>query len=142
METKATAKFHPEWNPRSTRVDGPRDGDGARRLRDHPSRSCSTIATVEQANQAFDAITYQKGEAVIRMLEAYVGEDAWRDGRAQLHRSAHAYGNTVSRRPVARDRGGRRGRPITAIAHDFTLQPGVPLIRVASAALRRRPDQR
>jgi hypothetical protein len=32
------------------------------------------IQTVEQASQAFDEITYQKGEAVIRMLEAYVGE--------------------------------------------------------------------
>src|SRR3546814_1353657 len=30
--------------------------------------------------QAFDAITYAKGEAVIRMLEAYVGPDSWRAG--------------------------------------------------------------
>ena len=28
------------------------------------------------------------------------------------------------------------GKPVTAIAHDFTLQPGVPLIRVADAVCR------
>ena len=79
----------------------PRGGDGAR-LRSPPrTRSCSTIETVEQASQAFDAITYSKGEAVIRMLEDYVGDDAWRDGvrryiaRARLRQHRH-------RRPVAR----------------------------------------
>ena len=38
------------------------------------------IDTVDQANQAFDNITYQKGRAVIRMLETYVGADPFRDG--------------------------------------------------------------
>ena len=58
---------------------------------------------------------------------------AWRDGvRAYIAR--HRLGNTAVRRPLARDRAAAARRPVTAIAHDFTLQPGVPLIRVESGA--------
>jgi aminopeptidase N len=89
------------------------------------------IDTVEQANQAFDAISYRKGEAVIHMLEGYVGADAWRDG-VRRYIKAHAYGNTVSD-DLWRHIEAAAGKPITGIAHDFTLQPGVPLIRVGEA---------
>ena len=123
-----TARLHPEWN---TALDAVTSRDGAMR-RDalattHPV--VQHVETVEQASQAFDEITYQKGEAVIRMLEAYVGEDAWRRG-VRSYMQKHAYGNTVSNdfwRQVER----AAAKPVTAIAHDFTLQPGVPLIRVA-----------
>jgi aminopeptidase N len=90
------------------------------------------VATVEQASQAFDDITYQKGEAVIRMLENYVGADAWRKGVVSYMRQ-HAYKNTVSD-DLWRQIDRAAGKPVSAIAHDFTLQPGVPLIRVDSAA--------
>jgi aminopeptidase N len=70
------------------------------------------VETVEQASQAFDAITYQKGEAVIRMLEAYVGPDAWRAGRARLHEEAR-HGNTVSD-DLWREIEAAAGKPITA----------------------------
>ena len=96
METKATrAASTPNGTRCSTAVDG-RETAMALDASPPPTRSCSTIATVEQANQAFDAITYQKGEAVIRMLEAYVGEDAWRRRRARATSRAHAYGNTMT----------------------------------------------
>jgi aminopeptidase N len=90
------------------------------------------VETVEQASQAFDAITYAKGEAVINMLEAYVGPDAWRAG-VRNYIKAHAYGNTVSD-DLWKAVQGAAGKPVTQIAHDFTLQPGIPLIRVASSA--------
>jgi aminopeptidase N len=81
---------------------------------------------VSETAQAFDSISYSKGEAVIAMLEAYAGEDIWRDGiRAYIQQ--HKYGNTVSDdlwRAV--ERAGASG--ITRIAHDFTLQPGIPLV--------------
>jgi aminopeptidase N len=86
---------------------------------------------VEQASQAFDDITYQKGQAVIRMLESYVGADAWRDG-VRAYIAAHAYGNTVSD-DLWRKIELAAAKPVRAIAHDFTLQPGVPMIRVEDA---------
>src|SRR3546814_13424332 len=53
------------------------------------------IHTVDEVNQAFDDITYEKGEAVITMLEGFAGEDAWRSG-IRAYMKQHAYGNTVT----------------------------------------------
>jgi aminopeptidase N len=129
MESRMTARLHPEWNTHLEAV-GNRDGAMARDALSTTHPVVQHVATVEQASQAFDTITYQKGEAVIRMLEAYVGEDAWRRG-VRAYMREHAYGNTASSdlwRQVER----AAAKPVTAIARDFTLQPGVPLIRVAA----------
>src|SRR5690606_12981498 len=66
------------------------------------------------------------------MLEAYVGEDAFRDGvRAYIKR--HAYGNTVTDDLwAALD--AASPKDVSKVAHDFTLQAGVPLIRAEAAA--------
>jgi aminopeptidase N len=86
------------------------------------------IPDVFAAASAFDAITYQKGQAVIRMLETYVGEDAFRDGvRAYIKK--HAYSNTVSNDLWSALDGAAPGKDVGAVARDFLTQPGVPLIR-------------
>jgi aminopeptidase N len=131
MENKATDHFHPEWKM------WPQSADETESAMDIDSRDgthpiITPIDDVLQANGAFDDITYQKGAAVIRMLEAYVGEDAFRAG-VRRYIAAHAYGNTVTDDlwreidPVS------PGRPITDIAHAFTLQAGVPLVRERAA---------
>jgi aminopeptidase N len=127
MESRMTERLHPEWNTRLGTV-GSRDGAMQRDSVATTHPVVQHIETVEQANQAFDEITYQKGEAVIHMLEAYVGENAWRSG-VRSYMKAHAYGNTVSDDLWKQIEKAAR-KPVTAIAHDFTLQPGVPLIRV------------
>ncbi|MFK3737068.1 M1 family metallopeptidase [Massilia sp. TN1-12] len=129
MESRMTERLHPEWNSNLSAV-GSRDGAMQRDSTAATHPVVQHIETVEQASQAFDEITYQKGEAVIRMLEAYVGENAWRDG-VRAYMKAHAYGNTVSD-DLWKQIEKAAGKPVTAIAHDFTLQPGVPLIRVGA----------
>jgi len=127
MEGRMTARAHPEWKTHLDAV-GSRDAAMGRDSVAATHPVVQHIETVEQASQAFDVITYQKGEAVIRMLEAYVGEDAWRSG-VRAYMQAHAYGNTVSD-DLWKQVEKAAKKPVTAIAHDFTLQPGVPLIRV------------
>ena len=133
MATKATAALHPEWEPELGNVEGRESAINLDSVAStHPV--VQRISTVEQISQAFDAITYRKGEAVIVMLEDYVGEDAWRRG-VQDYIRTHRLGNTVTDdlwQAVER----AAGKPVTAIAHDFTLQPGVPLIRVENAPCR------
>ncbi|MXP26334.1 M1 family peptidase [Altererythrobacter indicus] len=128
METKATDHFHPEWDALLGRVNGREYAmslDGFQTT--HPV--VQKIRTVEETNQAFDAITYQKGEAVIAMLEAYAGPDVWRDG-IRTYMKAHAYGNTQSNDLwSAVEKAGAPG--LTEIANEFTRQPGIPLVEVS-----------
>ena len=131
MAGRTTEKLHPEWNTALGAV-GSRDEAMARDALATTHPVVQHIETVEQASQAFDAITYQKGQAVIRMIEGYVGPDAWQAGVRRYIRR-HAYGNTVSD-DLWREIEAAAGKPITAIAHDFTLQPGVPLITVTKTA--------
>ena len=131
MAERETEKLHPEWDTVLGTV-GVREGAMSRDSVATTHPIVQHIATVEQASQAFDTITYSKGEAVIRMLEAYVGADAWRQG-VRNYIKAHAYGNAVSDDLWRAMDGVADGKPITTVAHDFTLQPGVPLIKVNSA---------
>ena len=133
MEGRTTAKLHPEWN---TALEAVADREEAMAqdafATTHPV--VQHVATVEQAAQAFDDITYKKGKSVLNMLEAYVGEEAWREGVRRYMRE-HAYGNTVSDdlwRAI--EAGG--GTKLADIAHEFTLQPGIPLIKVGVPACR------
>ena len=72
----------------------------------HPIRA--EVADVAGAFANFDEITYEKGQAVLRQLVAYVGEERFVEGLRAYFRD-HAWGNTDPRRPDARDR--RGGRP-------------------------------
>jgi aminopeptidase N len=129
MATRTTEKLHPEWHAELGTVAIREVAMGLDAVHtSHPI--VQHVETVEQANQAFDAITYSKGESVIRMLEQYLGPDVWRDG-VRRYIKDHAYGNTVSD-DLWKAMETVTDKPVTTIAHDFTLQPGVPLIRVAS----------
>ena len=129
MENKVMADLHPEWHQWLQAL-GEKQGAMVVDARGGTHPIITPIADVAQASGAFDTITYQKGAAVIRMLEAYVGESTFRAG-VQRYMAAHKYGNTVTD-DLWRAVDARNARPLTAIAHDFTLQAGLPLINVAS----------
>ncbi|MCW2793179.1 MAG: pepN, partial [Nocardioides sp.] len=57
----------------------------------HPIRG--DVPDVAQAMANFDAITYVKGESVLKQLVAYVGEDVFVEGLRAYFRE-HAWGNT------------------------------------------------
>jgi aminopeptidase N len=130
MESKTTHHFNPQWQSDIDRVAGRERAMGLDAyVTTHPV--IQTIKTVEQTSQAFDSITYQKGEAVITMLEGYTGDDVWRDG-VRAYMQKHKYGNTKTDDLwTAVEASGAKG--LVKIAHDFTKQPGVPLISVENA---------
>lgn len=69
------------------------------------------VNTVEEANQAFDAITYEKGEAVITMLEEFRRGRHLAGWHPRLYEAPclWQYGDD---RPVERRRSGRRVGPV------------------------------
>ncbi|MFI4965470.1 MAG: M1 family metallopeptidase [Caulobacterales bacterium] len=130
MENKTTDHFHPEWKiwlqtkageQGAMRVDA--------RAGTHPV--ITPIHDVFAAANAFDGITYEKGHSVIHMLETYVGPDVFRAG-VRNYIAHHAYGNTVTD-DLWSEIDKVSPKKITGIAHDFTLQAGVPLISVAAS---------
>lgn len=130
METKATDHFNPGWQiwPRQ-HGDRERamavDAKSTTHAIDHP------IGSVSEADAAFDLIDYQKGEQVIRMIEAWLGPDVFRDGMRR-YMKAHAYGSTTSADLWAALRAAS-GQDVAAVAAGFTDQPGIPLVHVSRA---------
>ena len=92
MATKATKHFHPDWGSEFGAV-GSREGAMGQDALVSTHPIVQQVRTVEQANQAFDGITYSKGQAVITQLEGYAGSDVWQRG-IQGYVKAHAYRNT------------------------------------------------
>jgi aminopeptidase N len=94
----------------------------------HPIHA--NVETVAEIEGAFDVITYEKGAAVLRMVESYVGADGFRRA-INRYLQAHAYGNATSEgfwSAVAAE----SGRPVDRIIPAFIEQPGVPLVEVTS----------
>jgi aminopeptidase N len=131
MQTHAADALHPEWKTGLQAADIFEAGKRAdAQAATHPV--LQPVASAEQAGEAFDSITYDKGASVITMLESYVGPDAFRDG-VRRYMKAHAYGNTVDADLWSQVEA-TAGKPVVEIEHDFTRQPGVPLVRAAPDA--------
>ena len=130
MASRTTQHFHPDWGADVEQVvsrEAAMDLDSFSTT--HPV--VQSVRTVEQANQAFDSITYEKGQSVISMLEGFAGADVWRSG-IRSYMVKHAYRNTrTSDLWAAVEQAGATG--LASIAKDFTTQPGIPLITVGPA---------
>jgi aminopeptidase N len=127
MANKATQHFHPDWGADIDHVSAREGAMGQDSFKTtHPV--VQDVRTVEQANQAFDAIAYSKGESVLSMLEQFAGSDVWQSG-IQAYIKKHAYQNTTTEDLwSAMESVGAKG--LGTIARDFTNQPGVPLIEI------------
>ena len=131
MEGKAAARFHPEWDaPLQAAIDREAAINLDAGAATHPV--VTEVRDAAEANSAFDRITYDKGQAVIGMLEAFVGPDAFRAG-VRRYFARHAYGNTVTD-DLWREVEAASGKPVRAVARAFTDQPGVPLLRAETTA--------
>lgn len=98
--------------------------DSARAVRQKVSGSAD-------AEEAFDDITYDKGAAVLGMLEAWIGEGAFREG-VRAYVKAHEQGSaTAADLFAALSRAS--GREVGPVAASFLDQPGVPLVHAELA---------
>ena len=130
MEMKATESFRPEWQrwvefglSRTAAMET--DALDSTRPIEFP------VESPEEAEGMFDVLTYEKGGALLRMLEQFLGEDSFRDG-VRTYLATHAYGNTENSdlwdavEEVS-------GQPVRRIMDSWIFQGGHPIITVDRA---------
>jgi aminopeptidase N len=125
MENKATDQFNPDWQlPLEVR----------RHLDRTMARDASTatrairggLVDESRVSSQFDNITYNKGGAVLSMLEQWLGPEVFRRGLASYMRERR-YSNAAAGdlwHHLAR----ASGRDVAAVAASWTDQPGVPVV--------------
>jgi aminopeptidase N len=128
MSSHPLEAWKPQWN---VAVDEASENQEALNLDSLKSTHAIHAAVESPADieGSFDAIAYEKGAAIVRMIEGYVGAEAFRDG-INAYLQAHAYGNATSQdfwTAIA----STSHRPVDRILPTFVNQAGVPLIEVS-----------
>ena len=125
MSGKAAQKLHPEWlfsQDAAAALDGVMTQDArptTRAIR-------ATADTPAQIAEMFDGITYEKGGAVIGMVENFVGEEVFRQG-VHNYLQAHLYANATAE-DFWNAQTTTSHQPVDRLMESFVTQPGVPVI--------------
>jgi aminopeptidase N len=135
MGSKCTAHFNPDWEvwlAKNIQRDPARRTGIAREVAMEGDARSTThaiqqpVANESDANSAFDDITYRKGQSFLRMLESFLGENAFRDG-IRRYIAAHQYSNSTTA-DLWNALSDASGKPVGEIAAAWTEQPGFPVV--------------
>jgi alanyl aminopeptidase len=136
LASKITEQWKPEWEIPVMRAAGKgqimfADSlDSARTIR-------QPINTADDIRNAFDGITYGKGNAVLTMLERTIGPDVFQRG-VRDYLAKHAWGNATYEDFVsAMSRAA--GKDLHSLFDAFVLQSGVPTVSFELACERGKP---
>lgn len=132
MENKSSIDLNPEWQAREGAVAFDREGAMGIDATAATHPIIRHVETVDQIGQAFDGITYQKGQAVIGMIESTLGADVFRDG-IRRYMARYKYSNTATDQ-LWTELATSAGKPVADVAHSFTLQGGVPMVTLSKAS--------
>jgi len=88
------------------------------------------VENARQAAERFDAITYWKGAGVVRMIEGFLGADAFRSAvRSYLRRYAE---RNATADDFWRELGTASGRDVSTIANAWISEPGHPVVEITT----------
>jgi aminopeptidase N len=130
MAARETDLRNPDWKWWEDQ-DGDKEGAMRADARASSHAIQQSVTDELQALNAFDPeITYSKGQAILRMLEAYLGPGTFRSGiRAFMHE--HAFSNATTG-DLWEALNAASGKDAGGIAADWTGQAGFPLVEVAA----------
>lgn len=86
------------------------------------------VVAPKDADAMFDVLTYEKGGAVLRMVEQYLGPSVFRDG-VRRYLAGHQFGNAETS-DLWRSLGQASSESIPAIMDGWIFRPGYPLVTV------------
>jgi puromycin-sensitive aminopeptidase len=92
----------------------------------HPVRA--DVHNAAEATENFDAITYEKGGAVLRMIEGYLGADRFREG-IRAYMKKHGQSNAVAD-DLWNALAEASKQPVLQLANSWIRQSGYPLVSV------------
>jgi aminopeptidase N len=130
MAAKETDRRNPDWKWWEAQ-----DADKERAMRADARATSHAIqqhVTDElQATNSFDSeITYNKGQGILRMFEAYLGPDTFRAGiRGYMQQFAFSNATTSD---LWNALSKASGTDVGAIVSDWTAHPGFPVVNVAA----------
>ncbi|MFM7536281.1 MAG: M1 family metallopeptidase [Acidimicrobiales bacterium] len=84
------------------------------------------VVSPSDAEGMFDVLTYEKGAALLRMLQQYLGEDGFRNG-VRRYLTRHSYGCTETS-DLWDDLEAATGEPVRRIMDSWIWQQGHPLV--------------
>src|SRR2546423_1386254 len=137
MGSKCSAHFNPTWEvwlAKNIQRDPTRHTGIAKEVAMESDARSTThaiqqpVANEDEANSAFDDITYRKGQSFLRMLESFLGENVFRDG-IRRYIAAHKYSNSTTA-DLWKALSDASGKPVAQIAAVWTEQPGFPIVIV------------
>jgi puromycin-sensitive aminopeptidase len=125
MAYKVVDGLHPKWRVWLDFDQGKSSALHLDALRStHPVRG--VVHNADEATESFDLITYEKGGAVLRMIEGFLGEGPFREG-IRDYMKKHARGNAV-----ADDLWGALAKassqPVVTLANAWIRQSGYPVV--------------
>ncbi|QLH06944.1 M1 family metallopeptidase [Nitrosopumilus ureiphilus] len=128
MATKFVDKFYPEWDLWDQFIeDAMNVAMGLDSLKTtHPIDV--TVNSPAEIREIFDAISYDKGGCILRMLEYYVGEPNFQKG-LKKYLSDFKYKNAEGQ-DLWNAIGKASGMPVSSMVNTWLKQPGFPLIEV------------
>jgi alanyl aminopeptidase len=123
--SKVIESWKPEWSHGASGIAGRIAAMGADSL-ESARKVRQPIESEHDIVNSFDGITYQKGAALLRMFERWVGEEAFRRG---IHRylENHAWGNATAQDFLA-EISAASSRDIAPAFSTFLDQAGLPLV--------------
>ncbi|HKN20304.1 MAG TPA: M1 family metallopeptidase [Terracidiphilus sp.] len=131
MENKCTGAMHPEWQiPQYVAGDEQHtlDIDAQPTTRAIRARA----DTPEEIDQMFDRIAYDKGGAVLLMVENYLGEETFRKG-VHAYLAAHEYGNATAE-DFWNAQTEVSHKPVDKIMESLVAEPGAPILEFGPPA--------
>ena len=85
------------------------------------------VTTVANLLSTVDALTYQKGQSVLEMMESWLGRDNFRRG-VLAYLKEHEWGNATEA-DLWRALSKASGRDVGAMGSTYFNQPGIPIVR-------------
>jgi aminopeptidase N len=131
LTAKETELRNPSWRVREQEDGGKEAAMRVDARMDTKPVHNPVIDELAPENGADGLIIYNKGQAVLRMLEAYIGPDTFRTG-IRAYMKDRAYSNATSI-DLWNALGKASGNDIGALAQSWINQPGFPIVSVAAS---------